>query len=889
MMDAILTATHLGFPVDLLLKATLVMAVAGAAAAGMGRASAATRHMVWGIAVGALLLLPFLALLGPRWEVPVERGWTTAAGSATGGSASAAPFSGGPIGASASGTGVGDAGESAAVGNAGVGDDPRGQEPLIGSSGRVEWVDLGLAIWAAGLLLLLVRIGLGWWGTRRLSRSADPVTDADWLQLLKDAAWLQDVDREVALLRSPLATTPMTWGTRKPMILIPAAADDWPEERRRVVLLHEMAHVARRDCLTQTIAEIACALYWFHPLVWVASRHLRVERERACDDRVLAAGEGAADYAGHLLEVARASRGQMLYSAAAIGMARPSQLEGRLLAVLDGARRRGGPGQRQVLVACGVVALAIIPLAAVRAVDAQERETADEQPTLLQQIRATIGETATGLREKSGIAGLAEGFADDPATAADSVVDLSIAARSGGSVEIEINDGGELTIVGWQNDYVELHAELRGRSASEMRVELTGRNGTVALFAEHTGPRGNRGGSHTFELRVPVSSNLHIENGGGGVSIENVSGSFTGGTGGGEIILERLAGHAELSTGGGTIRVSDSRLDGTVSTGGGNVLVRNNVGDLRGSTGGGNVLIENSGTTSTGSAGAPTRLHTGGGHISLTDLPSGADLSTGGGDIAVRSVGGPLVARTGGGDILIERATSSVDVSTGAGDIVIGAAAGSAIGHTGSGDIEVALTSANADRDVDLRSGSGDISLTVPADFQGSFEIVVEGRSPESNQIRSDFPLATETSRGNTLRATGSTGSGASRVTVRTSSGDVTIRRAGSSGAAARTYPGPAGRSVNDATGDFERTIDRAFSDAFGPEFENRIEELVTTGVSSFTVGLAEFTVEVTASALEQAVQALERAEREGRLTMSERRDLVDLKEELAEMRSSHE
>ena len=102
---------------------------------------------------------------------------------------------------------------------------------------------------------------------------------------------------------------PMASGIFAPSVLMPEDANRWPLERLRIVLLHELAHVKRRDCLTHVVAQLACALHWFNPLAWIAARHIRTERERACDDLVLACGTRGPDYAEELLEIARVMRG----------------------------------------------------------------------------------------------------------------------------------------------------------------------------------------------------------------------------------------------------------------------------------------------------------------------------------------------------------------------------------------------------------------------------------------------------------------------------------------------------------------------------------------------------------------------------------------------------
>ena len=155
---------------------------------------------------------------------------------------------------------------------------------------------------------------------------------------------------------------PVTLGIRRPAIVVPSIADTWSVDRRRAVLLHELAHVARRDCLTQMLAWTACAVYWFHPAAWWTARRLQIERELACDDLVVATGTGAREYAGHLLEIAY-DFGAHRAPALAVSMARRRQLERRLLALVDAARNRTVPALRLRL-ASAITAVVLIALLA---------------------------------------------------------------------------------------------------------------------------------------------------------------------------------------------------------------------------------------------------------------------------------------------------------------------------------------------------------------------------------------------------------------------------------------------------------------------------------------------------------------------------------------------
>src|SRR5207253_55644 len=167
-------------------------------------------------------------------------------------------------------------------------------------------------IWLVGAGLVLAQWLVGMARVQRLGKQCRCVTEGPLAAMAGGLARELGLRRPVTLLMSRPETgpiVPMTWGFRRPVVLLPGESEEWPESRLRSVLLHELAHVQRRDWPAQLLTCLTCALYWFHPLVWLAARQLRIESERACDDRVLAAGVRATDYASHLLEIVRSLRG----------------------------------------------------------------------------------------------------------------------------------------------------------------------------------------------------------------------------------------------------------------------------------------------------------------------------------------------------------------------------------------------------------------------------------------------------------------------------------------------------------------------------------------------------------------------------------------------------
>jgi HEAT repeat protein len=145
--------------------------------------------------------------------------------------------------------------------------------------------------------------------------------------------------------------------------VLPTGAAEWDDRRRRAVLFHELAHLSRYDLIGNALGQLACAVYWFHPLVWVAARKLRVESERAADDLVLGVGTRASEYADHLLQiVCRAARSRT--PAIALPMAQRHEFEGRMLAILEREARREPASSRHAAVLGCLALTLVIPLAA---------------------------------------------------------------------------------------------------------------------------------------------------------------------------------------------------------------------------------------------------------------------------------------------------------------------------------------------------------------------------------------------------------------------------------------------------------------------------------------------------------------------------------------------
>jgi len=328
-----------------LVKATILLLATALVLRVSSRASAASRHAVALLGLGGALAVPVLGLILPRWEVPLlptravfapapARVPRLASSRKSGGADSLAGFTG-PVGV------------QVAPLDDGLGVKARRATP---ASFAVDAAKIATTLWVLGALVPLAALAVGFRRAAALVRNARPSQDPGLVGLAGEISERLSLTRAVPVLLSAEITVPMTARLFRPVLLLPEAARLWPEERQRVVLLHELAHVARRDLGAFLVSELATASYWFHPLAHFVAAQLRRSAEEASDDLVLGNGTRASDYASHLLGIVRGFGGPgSLEAMPVLAMVRPSDLEDRVRAILDPARRRKAPSRLAAL------------------------------------------------------------------------------------------------------------------------------------------------------------------------------------------------------------------------------------------------------------------------------------------------------------------------------------------------------------------------------------------------------------------------------------------------------------------------------------------------------------------------------------------------------------
>ena len=367
---------------DSALKGAVLLATAALVTLALWRASAAARHLVWLVAIVALLIVPVLSLALPQWRVlPQWAGGTVPERTENRPYTPNKPYT-------ANNEPIAIAEEPAPEENpAPAAAAPRAVSlpaaaPLPTAHPQLPtpaptWREYLPLAWCIGFAALAVRLLAAHLLLRRASRQCPALTappDEKIAAAFADACARLGIRQRVTLLLDKKRTIPLVWGVFRPRLMLPIEAREWSDEQLCSVLLHELGHIKRRDTLVQWLTQIACALHWWNPLVWLAAWRLHAERERACDDLVLASGVRPSAYAEHLLDVATRLSPARWTSACGLAMARKSSLEGRLMAVLSEKLNRNGVTRALAIAALVLGAAIALPVAMLRA--AAEKWTA---------------------------------------------------------------------------------------------------------------------------------------------------------------------------------------------------------------------------------------------------------------------------------------------------------------------------------------------------------------------------------------------------------------------------------------------------------------------------------------------------------------------------------
>lgn len=354
---------------DLSIKGTVLLLIAGIATTAFRRAPASMRHFFWFLALGGLIVLPVLPSVLPTWQIPLLPKSTTVDAALENQTASIKKSDMLSLSEEKQDKGLVTSGQKPAsneIGSSNNNSQNKNNNPAKSGFWNISlnWTQWLFVFWFVGVFILGLRFLIGWFKISRLVQKAQLPENAHWKKTVDKLSSQVQLKRPVVLLKSNQVNLPMTWGLLEPVILLPEDSDNWSKERCQVVLLHELAHIKRFDWLNLVISNFVCALYWFNPMVWIALRQMNKEREKACDDFVLRTGTKASDYADHLLKIIRSVQYWKWTSPVTVSMARRSQLEGRLLAILNPKLSRKLMSPLLALLIFFTISSFVLPLAA---------------------------------------------------------------------------------------------------------------------------------------------------------------------------------------------------------------------------------------------------------------------------------------------------------------------------------------------------------------------------------------------------------------------------------------------------------------------------------------------------------------------------------------------
>lgn len=276
--------------IDSAIKGTILLTLVALAVRFLAHHRPVWRGLLWSSALAALVLLPVASALFPPLQIPL---WASGHIQAL----TAAPLIPATGSTTASSTGAFPA-----------------------------WIYAVTALYFAGLVVSFVRIGVGGWRVNRLRRDIQAFGDTADMTRLRRWCTRLGINIQVDLGISDRVSVPTVIGVWRPLIVIPPAlAAHSSAQTLDGVIVHELAHIKRRDTQWNLVGLLVTTLYWYHPLVHLVRHSLAEAREYACDDWAVEILGDAHAYATTLLDVA-ARMDRRLAVALGIAMARTARV-----------------------------------------------------------------------------------------------------------------------------------------------------------------------------------------------------------------------------------------------------------------------------------------------------------------------------------------------------------------------------------------------------------------------------------------------------------------------------------------------------------------------------------------------------------------------------------
>lgn len=283
----------LNLVINWLLKPSLILVLFLSLAYLARRASAASRHYLLATAAVCLLLLPVATYFLPSWSLPIL-----------------------PV---------------------------HWAEQILLWHVSTELLTKIIFVYLFGVSWVLLYLLLGIVSLWQVTARAKTISSEHDIQLLEDLRLAMGIQRPIKLLLCTEIASPQVWGVICPAVMLPGGGEQWSAERKRFVLIHELAHVARWDWPLTILVKISCALFWFLPLSWYAARKMAQAAEMACDDFVYRLRfdidrQESTEYADNLLQLARTEQNSKMDAALQINNGSP--VYQRVISLLDIQRQR---------------------------------------------------------------------------------------------------------------------------------------------------------------------------------------------------------------------------------------------------------------------------------------------------------------------------------------------------------------------------------------------------------------------------------------------------------------------------------------------------------------------------------------------------------------------